>query len=1045
MNKIEKILYTNVRLGIGRVILGGWLLLVILISVTPLIVNLTTLASNSPLVTENEQIDTLTPSFSFLNQLTSQFTSSGKRTTYSAGINTVFPFTGFIQNQGQLSDESIHYYYSSSGMKMSFSPSRINVGILSSVKNTMIQFSITFPGSESVTPIGKDQQSHSLNYFYGDSQFTNIVCWNEIWYYGLYPDIDLHYYISAQGLKYDFIVHPGANPDLITLQVSDSMKLSVEGSNVSMQPYKRLNDISFQDTALHVFQADGMEISAQFISKTSHQLSYGFKICSFDPTQTLIIDPLVLVFSTYIGGSDFDGGTGIKVDNSDNVYIAGWTSSSDFPTQNAFNNTHSGGTDVFVAKFDATGNNLVFSTFIGGLSNEEPYDIALDANGNVYITGFTESGNFPVKNAYQGSHSGSKEVFITKLNSTGNGLLFSTFLGGSNDDWAYGIAVDGVGNCYVTGSTDSTNFPTFNAYQSSYGGAPDDAFVTKLNATGSLNYSTYLGGFAQEWGDSIAVDATGNSYITGYTTSSNFPTMNAYDNTLDGSKDAFITKLNATGNGLNYSTYLGGSDSDNGIGIAIDTARNAYIFGDTLSDNFPMKNAFNNTYSGTKDAFVTKLNATGNGLNFSTYLGGNNVDSPQSITVDLAGNSYITGSTYSSNFPTYNAYDSTLDGTFDAFLTKLNATGTGLSFSTYLGGTASDWGQAVAMGPNGDCFITGSTSSSDFPTDYAYDNTLSGSTDVFITRFSGRPSIVLRNPTNNSVHPSGITVDLDVTAIDGVSKVRYNWDGSANMTLESPYDATLPAGESQHILSVHANDTFDRWTKRVFIFTTDDTAPSIELTSPVNGTTLPSGTIIDLSITDLNGISRVLFSWDGNTNGTLASPYDLPLITEDSLHNLWVYANDSADNWVAAYYEFTTDDTSPTITLVNPTNGTSAFAGTVIDFTFADFNGVNQVFYSWDGDPNATLVTPYELFFPATLGQHILKVYAQDTVGNWAVKTYVFTTTDTTTTTTTTDTTTTTTTSTDGVPTPFFTIEVGLIALVFFIVLFRRRKKHMRE
>ena len=316
------------------------------------------------------------------------------------------------------------------------------------------------------------------------------------------------------------------------------------------------------------------------------------------------------------------------------------------------------------------------------------------------------------------------DAFVTKLSAAGSTLVYSTYLGGSNIDQGFGITADGTGNAYVTGRTRSTNFPTANALQPTFGGGafPYDAFVTKLNAAGStLLYSTYLGGSGDDSGFGIAVDSAGNAYVTGDTSSTNFPTANALQPTLGGTADAFVTKLNAAGSTLLYSTYLGGSSGDQGLGIAVDSAGNAYVTGGTNSTNFPTVNALQPTTGDTADAFVTKLNAAGSTLLYSTYLGGSSGDQGYDIAVDSAGNAYVTGFTSSTNFPIANALQPTFGGgtiiySSDAFVTKLNAAGSTLLYSTYLGGRGDDWGRGIAADGTGNAYVTGDTYSTDFPT-----------------------------------------------------------------------------------------------------------------------------------------------------------------------------------------------------------------------------------------------------------------------------------------------------------------------------------------
>ncbi|MFX0064328.1 MAG: SBBP repeat-containing protein, partial [Candidatus Hermodarchaeota archaeon] len=535
------------------------------------------------------------------------------------------PFSGFIKNQGQLNEENIQYYYSTEDITLGFSPSSI---LFISHSHKQLTFSLSFPGSQAVNPTGIAESTNKVNYFYGVHQFIDIPTYNEVWYYDLYSGIDLRYYMTDQGLKYDFLVHPGANPNQINIKVSQSMSLNIKNQIVSYWS-DASNSPLLQDKNLHVFQSDGIDVSAHFVPRKNIANTYGFQISSFDSTQVLTIDPLLLSFSTFFGGSGDDAALDIAVDSEGNAIIVGTTNAT-IPIFNAFQTNAGGAIDVFVAKLNATGNGLIFSTYLGGSADDEGRGIAIDDSGNSYIIGFTESSDFPVTpNAYNSTYGGGEEVFVTKLNATGNGLIFSTFLGGNADEWGFKIALDSQGNSYVIGTTYSSDFPiTIPSYQSTLRGY-SDAFITKLNATGTgLVFSTFLGGNDYDLGRDIAVDNSENCYLLGMTFSTDFPIENGYQNTHDGvSFDLFVTKLNATGTGLIYSTYLGGNEDEFGRGLALDSGGNVYLTGETWSENYPTTaNAYQNTsidegvgISFIQDAFVTKLNSTGNGLIFSTF------------------------------------------------------------------------------------------------------------------------------------------------------------------------------------------------------------------------------------------------------------------------------------------------------------------------------------------------------------------------------------------------------------------------------------------
>lgn len=354
---------------------------------------------------------------------------------------------------------------------------------------------------------------------------------------------------------------------------------------------------------------------------------------------------------------------------------------------------------------------LVYSTYLGGGDADVGEGIAVDGDGDAVVTGYTYSTNFPIVGPYQ-TDLDSYDAFVTKLNVVGNALVYSTYLGGELGDNGHSVTVDWSGNAYVTGYTHSDDFPTVGPYQMHQGG--QDAFVIKLNAAGdSLVYSTYLGGTLDDDSHGIAVDGSGNAYVTGRTISMDFPTVNPYQTDQD-SADVFVTKLNAAGSSLVYSTYLGGGDDESGNSIAVDESASAYVTGSTYSNDFPTRGPYQTDRSN-YDAFVTKLSPAGNDLVYSTYLGGSWWDYGYGIAVDGSGNAYVTGVTYSTDFPTVGPFQTDQPG-FDAFVTKLNAAGDGLVYSTYLGGTGDEWGVGVAVNESGNAYVTGDVSAYDFPT-----------------------------------------------------------------------------------------------------------------------------------------------------------------------------------------------------------------------------------------------------------------------------------------------------------------------------------------
>jgi hypothetical protein len=442
--------------------------------------------------------------------------------------------------------------------------------------------------------------------------------------------------------------------------------------------------------------------------------------------------PIQLQWSTFHGGSNKDIGDGIAVDEDGNVYITGYTKSTDFATPGAYDISLGGEIDAYVSKFSADGT-LLWSTYLGGTNYEEGRGIAVDSSGNVYVTGMTESADFPIQSGYDEDYNGGSDVFLSKFGADG-ALLWSTFLGGSDYDRGYDISCDASGNIYIVGYTNSTNFPTPNGYDTSHNGNYD-AFVSKFSEDGSLLWSTYLGGANLEKGYGLDVDRKGNVYVTGETYSTDFPTLGGYDSSYNGNGDAFISKFSPSGN-LLLSTYLGGSSGDVGSGVASDEGGNTYVTGWTQSSDFPTPKGYDTTYNGGDDAFVSRFSASGH-LLWSTYLGGGNLDRAyELIMADRPRGIYVIGRTQSGDFPTMDAYDPSHNGSDDVFISRYGPSGS-LLWSTYLGGSDWDEGSGIAADGSGDIYATGFTYSTDFPTPGGYDITLDGDCDAFVSKFKG--------------------------------------------------------------------------------------------------------------------------------------------------------------------------------------------------------------------------------------------------------------------------------------------------------------------
>jgi len=390
---------------------------------------------------------------------------------------------------------------------------------------------------------------------------------------------------------------------------------------------------------------------------------------------------------------------------------------------------------------------LLYATFLGGSDRDMGSDIAVDGDGAAYVTGYIHSSDFPTTTAAFDTtfNGGTSDTFVVKVNPSATGLAYASFLGGSDNEYGYGIAVDDAGAAYVTGKTDSSDFPTTpGALDTTYNSGYEDAFVVKVNPSGTeLAYASFLGGSGSDSGSGIAVDGDGAAYVTGNTSSSGFPTTpGAFDTTFNGTSDAFVVKVNPSATGLAYASFLGESDSDSGSDIAVDDTGAAYVTGWTYSPSFPTTpGAFDNTLNGTSDAFVVKVNPSATGLAYASFLGGSNSERGHGIAVDGDGAAYVTGYTYSSDFPTTpGAFDTIYNGSYDdAFVVKVNPSATGLAYASFLGGSSSERGEGIAVDGDGAVYVTGYTKSSDFPTTPgALDTTLNGYGDTFV--FKVNPS-----------------------------------------------------------------------------------------------------------------------------------------------------------------------------------------------------------------------------------------------------------------------------------------------------------------
>ena len=730
---------------------------------------------------------------------------------------------------------------------------------------------------------GLEKLPGTTNYYIGNDPRqwrTNVANYEKVKYERVYPGVDVIYYGNQEQLEYDFIVAPRANPNLIKLEfagvdqlaIADNgdLVLSVQGGEV-----RQRKPVVYQEV-----NGKRAEIAGQYIILDSRLV--GFRLGKYDSSKPLIIDP-VFSYSTYLGGFGLESSGTIAVDSSGNAYVVGATWSTNFPLTAAIQGSRRGTMDCYISKINATGTGFIFSTYFGGATGggESADDIALDSSGSAYIVGTTFSSDFPTTvGAFDTSYANGGDGFIAKLTSSG-GLGYSTYLGTNGDDRANGIAVDSSGNAYVTGMTNSSQFPVLNAFQSSIAGgtcgtSPNtfpcfDVFVAKLNAAGSqLVFSTYLGGTSDDIsngsGGGIAIDSSNNVYVTGWTRSTNFPLLNAFQPThapgpsqTSGNPallnmDVFVTKLAASGSSLVYSTYLGGSSDDNGLDIAVNSANEAYVTGNTwLGTDFPTTPGAFRTSNG--DSFVTKFSAAGNTLVYSTFLQGTST----SIALDTSGNAHVTGKT-------------PLSIGRLAQVNKLSPDGDSLAYAVFFGGNEADFdddlasqeGTGIAVDSSGNAYIHGYTFAQNFPT------TAGVFQPNFTTNICGI-DFCGDNFVTKIGNSAGLTISGRVTGVggNGLSNVKMSLTGSIKMAVmtDANGDYSFPFLKPSGNFTVTPTKnffTFEPVNQTFNNLTTDQTADFVG--------TIPN-VFINGTVKNANnaGVSGVTVTLSGDQSGSVVT------------------------------------------------------------------------------------------------------------------------------------------------------------------------------
>ena len=659
-----------------------------------------------------------------------------------------------------------------------------------------------------------EEEKARVNYFKGNDRskwHCDVPTSRAVLYKNLYKNIDLKVYGIEKQIEYDWIVKPGGNPGEIRIQYQNikSTRLDDEGNLLIETKFGELihkKPLSYQKIGVGAGsqtcpkKRKNVDVTFKRISSNI----YGFAVGEYDRNYELIIDPVVLAYSTYIGGLYADEARDIVLDSSGYLYVVGSTYSWDFPVLNQYQSDQ-GNYDAFVSKFDTSENgasSLLYSTYLGGAYQDYGMGIALDSSGIVYVVGMTRSLDFPILNQYMTkpyfpSWDYANDAFITKLDLTRSGaqaLLYSTYLGGQYDDYGCKIAADDTGKVIIAGMTQSDNFPTLNQFQG-YQSSERDCFVARLDTTQSgtdcLLYSTYLGGTGYDTLEDLAVDSSGYAYIVGTTQSTNFPTRNRFQDDLR-TDDGYLAKIDPSQSGddsLLFSTYLGGYETDSCQALAVDNNGIATIGGTTYSSDFPLLNQYQN-YNTNGDAFIVKLDTLESGaacLLYSTYLGGTGSETINALTLDGSGNIHAAGITTSTDFPTLHPYqtDQPLN---DVMVLELDPSQSGtdaLLYSTYLGGDSPDYSRAITLDSSEDVYVAGYTESTNFPTLNQYQGNSPGS-DAFITRLYLQTLPTVTTPEISLITFTTASGGGDVTS-DGKAEVTTRgvcWSTSQDPTTD---------------------------------------------------------------------------------------------------------------------------------------------------------------------------------------------------------------------------------------------------------------------
>ncbi|MBC7350002.1 MAG: SBBP repeat-containing protein [Candidatus Aminicenantes bacterium] len=755
----------------------------------------------------------------------------------------------------------------------------------------------------SLTPAGKEAAETAVSYFNSPDSTSwkrRLASYGRLRLGRVYPGIDVELKATGGNVEKFFYLSPGARVEDISIKVEgiEALSLSDQGNlvlNSSAGPLEMVKPVGYQEIAA---QRHPVEVAYELRGRDE----YGFKISgSYDPDFPLVIDPALstLSASTFIGGTGNDRGYCIGVNASGKVYVAGYTVSifsSDFPTTTGVIDTSANGSfDLFISRLDNSLTQLEASTYLGGSSSDYVNGLSIAEDGNIFLTGITSSRDFPVTaGAFQTQYRGGEyDAFVVKISPDLDLLLGSTYLGGSGID--YGADLKVIPASYnndtivVVGMTDSADFPvTPDTYSTSLRGGLDAFVAVIYNSLGSLD-ATFIGGSDYDIASAVAVDGLGHFWVAGRTRSADFPVaLHSFDETYNGDYDGFVLHLDYQLNVIYGSTYIGGSGADFLYGLSLKGEVNpeVYVAGYTSSSDFPVtESAYDKTFSGIYDVFVSKLDTSLSYLLASTFLGGAADDRCRAIAVDANGNPYIAGWTRSASYPiTSFTYDSSHDGGWDAFVTKLSVKLGAVLASTFIGGGADDLAYGLAIDDAGDVYLTGYTQSSTFPmTEETYDDEIS-STDVFVARFAAVGSYQLT--VSRTGDGSGSVTSVD-GGIDCGSDCSETYDEGFIVILKAePAENSVFGGWSGDVTSpdnpIYFTMDSDKNITASFAPAEATYTLTVVRSGPGNGTitsedegincgdvcsaAYPAGTLVKLTATpdELSGFER----WDGDISGT---------------------------------------------------------------------------------------------------------------------------------------------------------------------------------